>query len=160
MSSDKYNPLLWSLHIISHIFMDPHQVANSHRDRNMCIINNSPLNFSINKGPIFQLLMTGSRRLCTQGYYKYNNSYWAELYSNLWKSQRIWGMMEKVLGNMWVPIKARDMMYKAVVLAVLLYGRKIWVVTDAMMTLLEVFHHSIAIRITGTTARKGDGGEW
>ena len=59
-----------------------------------------PLNFNIIKGPIFQLLMTGSRRLCTQGYYKYNNSYWADLYSNLWKSQRRRGMAEKVPGIM------------------------------------------------------------
>ena len=29
----------------------------------------------------------------------YNNSYWAELYINLWTFWRIWGMVEKVLGN-------------------------------------------------------------
>ena len=41
------------------------------------------------------------------------------------------------------------MMYKAVVQAVLLYGSEIWVVTDVMMTVLDVFHHMIAIWITG-----------
>ena len=31
-------------------------------------------------------------------------------------------------------------------------------VTDAVMTVLEVFCHSISRRITGITATKGDGG--
>ena len=51
-------------------------------------------------------------------------------------------------------------MYKAVVQAVRLYGREIWVVLDVMMRVIEGFHHSIAIRIKGMTARKGNGGEW
>ena len=33
-------------------------------------------------------------------------------------------------------------------------------VTDSMMTVLDIFHHIIARRIVGVTARKGDGGEW
>ena len=160
MSSEKYNVSLLGLHIICHIFMDPHQVANSHRERNMCIITNLSLNFSINKGPISQLLMTGSRQPCTQGYYTKNNSYWAALYSNLWKSQRRRGMAEKVPGKTCVPIKARAMMYKAVVLELLLYGSNIWLATDAMMKVLVVFHHSIARQISGMTAREGDSGEW
>ena len=42
----------------------------------------------------------------------------------------------------------------------LLYGGESWVVTDAMMTVLEIFHHRIARRSAGMTASKGDGGEW
>ena len=38
-------------------------------------------------------------------------------------------------------------MYKVAVHAVLLYGIKIWVITDEMMTVLEVFHHRIVIWI-------------
>ena len=46
---------------------------------------------------------------------KSNNSDWDALYSKLRKDQRRWGMVEKVLGKMGVPIKAWEMMYKAVV---------------------------------------------
>ena len=45
-------------------------------------------------------------------------------------------MVKKVLGKTGAPIKARDMMYKAVVHAVLLYGNESWVVMDAMMTVI------------------------
>ena len=68
--------------------------------------------------------------------------------------------MSKVTGNTGVPIKACDMMYKAVFQLVLLYGREIWVVTDSMMMVLEVFYHKIARRIAEMTVGKGDGGEW
>ena len=51
-------------------------------------------------------------------------------------------------------------MFKAVVQAVLLYGSKIRVVTDAMMTVLEGFHRSIEIQIVGMTVRRGGGREW
>ena len=59
----------------------------------------------------------------------YNNNDWAALYINLSKAQRRWGVLAKVLGKMESPIKARAMMYKATVQAVLLYDSEIWVVT-------------------------------
>ena len=89
----------------------------------------------------------------------YNNSDWSDIYSNLSKAHRIWGMVEKVVGKTVEPTKAHEMMNKALVHAVILYGREIWVVTDEIMSLLEVFHHSIDRWITGMTVRKGDGGE-
>ena len=52
------------------------------------------------------------------------------------KAQRVWGIVAKVLGKMWEPIKARANMYKAVVQALLLHGSESWVVTDKMMTVL------------------------
>ena len=52
------------------------------------------------------------------------------------------------------------MEYKVVVQVVLLYGSEIWVATDAMMTLLEGFHHRIAIHVLGMTLNKFDSGEW
>ena len=73
----------------------------------------------------------------------YNNSDWAAFYSNLRKAHRIWGMVEKVMGKTGATIKPRLMVYKAVVWAVLMYGSEIWLLTDAMMTVLEGFHHSI-----------------
>ena len=51
------------------------------------------------------------------------------------------------------------MMYKEVFQEVLLYRRKICVLTDAMMKVLEGFCHSIARRIEGMTVRRGYGGE-
>ena len=87
----------------------------------------------------------------------YNNSDLVELYSNLRKSHRRWGVLAKVLGKMGARVKSRFMMYKAVVLTFLLYGRKRWVVTDAKMTVLGGFHHRIVRQITGITARKSNG---
>ena len=66
----------------------------------------------------------------------YNNSDWEELYSNMWKSQRRWGMVANVMGKMGALIKAQLMMYKAAVQVVILYGSEIWVVTDVVMTVL------------------------
>ena len=90
----------------------------------------------------------------------YNNSNCAELYINLRKAQYLWGMIAKVMGKKGAPIKAQPMMYKMVVQAVLLYGSEIWVVIDAMMMVLEGFHHSIARRITGMTAHRDDVRKW
>ena len=90
----------------------------------------------------------------------YNKIDWAEIYSNLRKSQRIWGMVEKVLGKKGELIKACEMMYKAVFQVVLMYGREIWVVTEAMVTVIEGIHHRIAIRIAGMTVRKSNSREW
>ena len=45
----------------------------------------------------------------------YNNSDWAALYINFQISQRIWGIVAKVMGNMGATIKARAMIYKALV---------------------------------------------
>ena len=64
----------------------------------------------------------------------YNNNDWVELYRNLHKSQRRWKMVENLLRKTWSLIKSQEMMYKAVVQSVLLYGSEIWVVTDTMMT--------------------------
>ena len=68
--------------------------------------------------------------------------------------------MENVLGKTGVKIKLHAMMYKSSVQAVLMYGRKIWVVMNAIITVLEGFNYRIARHIAGMTAKKGDGGEW
>ena len=65
-----------------------------------------------------------------------------------------------MMGNMGAPIKAQSIMYKAIVQAVLLYGREIWVVTYSMMIVLEGFNHRIARQIAGMTVNKDNGGEW
>ena len=73
----------------------------------------------------------------------YNNSNWGTLYCNFRKSQRKWVMLANVMGKTGVDIKARVMMYKAIVQAVLMYGIEIWMFTYATMKFLEGFHHSI-----------------
>ena len=50
-------------------------------------------------------------------------------------------------------------MLKVLVQEVLLYGIKIWVVTDVMMTMIEVFHHRIVRHIVVIPESKGNGGE-
>ena len=69
-------------------------------------------------------------------------------------------MVETFLGKRGAPIKSQEMMYNAVVQVLLLYGRKIWVVADVIMTVLEIFHNSINRQIAGMTSRKGNNGEW
>ena len=69
-------------------------------------------------------------------------------------------MVSKGLGKTGVTIKSRAMVYNAVVQEVILYGREIWVVTDTMMMMLDLFHCRIIICVALMAARKGDGGEW
>ena len=52
------------------------------------------------------------------------------------------------------------MMYKAVIQAVLLYGREIFLVVYMIMTVLKGSYHIIPRRISGMTARRGAGREW
>ena len=89
-----------------------------------------------------------------------NNSDWTALYANLNKSQRSWRMVEKVLGKTGAPIKAQEMMYKVLVQNLLLYGIKRWLVMDAMMMVLEGFHHKISRHIVEMTDIYGDSREW
>ena len=90
----------------------------------------------------------------------YNNSDWAALYYNLRKANKIWGRVAKVLIHTWDHVKAREMMHKAVVKMVLLYGCEGWVMTDAMMLVLEGFHHRMAWRLAVLTEIRGDEGGW
>ena len=69
-------------------------------------------------------------------------------------------MVARVLENMGATVQARVGLYKLVVQSVLLYGRGSWVVTGEMLKVLEEFHHRVARRITGMTAKRGAGEEW
>ena len=51
-------------------------------------------------------------------------------------------------------IRAQEMMYKAVVQIVMLYGSEIWVITDAMMKVLEGFCHQIDSMVVRKTTRR------
>ena len=90
----------------------------------------------------------------------FNNSDCSSLYINLRKAQRQWGVVAEVLGNTGVLVKAQAMMCKAVVQELILYGSEIWVVTDAMTTVLGGFNHRISRRIVDMTKRRVGGRYW
>ena len=46
-------------------------------------------------------------------------------------------------------VREEEMIYKAGVHTVLLYGIESWVVTDAMLKVLEEFHHRVDLMISG-----------
>ena len=52
----------------------------------------------------------------------YNNINWEALYQNHKKAQWRWVMMAKLLTNVEAEVQAQDIIYKAVVHTVLLYG--------------------------------------
>ena len=58
-------------------------------------------------------------------------------------------MVSGVMVKAGATVQSKSMLYKEVVQAVLIYGGNIWVVTDAMMKVMELFHHRIAQRISG-----------
>ena len=76
-----------------------------------------------------------------------NNSDRADLYINMSKAQGRWGVVEKVLTNTGAMVHSRGIIYKAVVHTVLLYGIKSWVVTEAILKVLERSKHRLARRI-------------
>ena len=57
-------------------------------------------------------------------------------------------------------VRERSMLYKGVVHLVLLCWSKSWVVTAAMLKVIEELHHRVARRITGMMARHKTSGEW
>ena len=69
-------------------------------------------------------------------------------------------MIARVLERTGATVRARGAMYKAVAQPVLLYGSESWVVTGEMLKVLTAFHHRVAQRITGMTAKRGAGGKW
>ena len=52
----------------------------------------------------------------------YNNSNWSEVYLNLRKSRRGWGMIERVLKSTGSTVQSQGAMYKAVAQLLLPYG--------------------------------------
>ena len=89
----------------------------------------------------------------------YNNSDWPAVYQNLNKARRQWGVIARVLAKTGSMVRARGMMYKAVGQFMILYRSNSWVVTGAMLKVVEGFHHQAARRIKGMTATSGAGGE-
>ena len=64
-----------------------------------------------------------------------------------------WGMVSVVPMKAGTIVWAREMLYKAVMQAVLIYGSERWVLTESTMNFLEGFHQRIYHRIVGKMAR-------
>ena len=71
----------------------------------------------------------------------YKNINWSALYHNLEKARRRWGMVLRVLEKTGEAVIDREIMYKAVVQTMMLYGRESWVIAYKIMKVLEGFYH-------------------
>ena len=71
----------------------------------------------------------------------YNNSDWEDLYHNLRKAWRRWEMARKVMLKTGATVRARGIMYKAVVQSMLLHRSESWMVTGAILKVIEGFNH-------------------
>ena len=61
-------------------------------------------------------------------------------------------MVAKVLTRTGVTLQAQEMLYKAVVNTVLLYGIESWMLTRTMLKVVERIHHWVGRGILGKTA--------
>ena len=82
----------------------------------------------------------------------FNNRDQEALYGNRRKASRRWVMVTKVITNTGSTVREWAMMYKEVIQKVLIYGSKSWVLTEAILKALEVFHHWEAQIISGMSA--------
>ena len=69
-------------------------------------------------------------------------------------------MVGKVAQKIGEMVRMRVMLYKSVLQSVLPYESESWVVTGAMLKVLEVFHHRVARIITGMALQRMTGREW
>ena len=90
----------------------------------------------------------------------YNNSDRADLYQNIRKARRRWGVVAKVVTKTGAMVQVWALFYKAFVQTVLLYGSDRWLVTGFMLKVIEGFHHWAARMIAGKKDRRTTGGEW
>ena len=69
-------------------------------------------------------------------------------------------MIARVLAKTGEMVQTLGMMYKVVSQYVLLYSIESWVMTRAMLKVLEGFHLRAARHIMGMMATDGDGRDW
>lgn len=95
-------------------------------------------------------------------YLSNTDSDWPALYKNLGKARQKWARISIMLSREGASPRVSAMFYKAIVQSVLLYGSETWVINPSMLRVLEGFHHRVARRLTGRTARyvHQGGGQW
>ena len=69
-------------------------------------------------------------------------------------------MVAKVPTKEVAAVQAQAMVYNVAVQTIFPYGSDIWVVTGAMLTVLEGFHHWLARQIARNTSRRAVGNGW
>ena len=90
----------------------------------------------------------------------YKNRNWVAVYHNLSKAQQRRGVIFKVLSKTGSMVQSSGILYKAVVQTVLLYGSESWGATEAMLKVLEGFHHRESRRIVVMMAWHAEDREW
>ena len=73
---------------------------------------------------------------------------WPAVIKNLWKEQKMWACISRVLGREGSGTIILVRFYLAVVQATLLFGSEAWFVTPHMARNLGGVHHQVARRIT------------
>ena len=74
---------------------------------------------------------------------------WTVVVGTLWKAQKIWAQMGRILVWEGAFPRVLGVFFKAVVQAVLLFGSETWVLTPRMGRDLGSFQNRVARRITG-----------
>jgi hypothetical protein len=74
----------------------------------------------------------------------FTGSDWPAIQYNIKKAQQQWAKISKILTWEGSSPKVMGYYYKAVCQAILLYGYKTWVITQAILNKLESFHHRVA----------------
>ena len=75
------------------------------------------------------------------------------LYRNLTRARQRWAQLSRLLVQEGATPRVSGNFYKAIVQSVLLFGSETWVWTKSMRLALRGFHHTVARRLTGRSAR-------
>jgi hypothetical protein len=78
---------------------------------------------------------------------------WPAVYHNLSKARQRWTRVSRVLTREGAGVRTAASFYKAIVQSVLLYGSETWVVTPAVLKVLNSFHHRVARKLSGKQPR-------
>ena len=70
------------------------------------------------------------------------------------QARQVWGRLRNIITKENIPPRVAGMFYQAAVAAVLLYGRKSWMLPATQLARLEGFHVECARRLTGMKPRK------
>ena len=85
---------------------------------------------------------------------------WPEMIGNLWKAQKSWAWLTRVLGSDGSSSRVSRMFFNVVVQAVLLFKLETSVTTSRMVRTLGGFQHRVAIQITGRQSKWQVIGSW
>ena len=79
---------------------------------------------------------------------------WTAVVGNLWKEQKSWAHLARILARAGASPHISGIFFKVVVQAVLLFGLEVWVMILRMGRSLGSFQNRVARRITGSQPKK------